>query len=231
MTINEFQSEYIINNDERKIRIFGSDFVSKNNNNCKIIVYKKTFDLKEFLDLEDFVKFPINEDKIKKIKVRLLLIKEVTDFSNMFCDCKLLLKFYIPSMSPKKHKHNINNNKFYEPLNKPIYHYEEWFLDFYSSFLNTKVTKEIEGIECIFSKCESLIDISDLSFFNTAKVKSFYNAFNECSSLKSLPDISNWRTDIVTNFRGMFRGCSSLMSLPDISKWNTSNVIDMNSMF
>ena len=55
--------------------------------------------------------------------------------------------------------------------------------------------------------------------------------FSECESLSSLPDISKWDTSNVTNMSYMFRGCKSLSSLPDISKWNTSNVNNMSYMF
>ena len=49
--------------------------------------------------------------------------------------------------------------------------------------------------------------------------------FSYCESLISLPDISKWNTTNVTNMNHMFYFCNSLKSLPDISKWNTTNVI------
>ena len=48
--------------------------------------------------------------------------------------------------------------------------------------------------------------------------------FSYCESLTSLPDISKWKTNKVTNMNEMFSYCYSLSSLPDISKWNTINV-------
>ena len=51
-----------------------------------------------------------------------------------------------------------------------------------------------------------------------------YGMFSECNSLSSLPDISTWNTSNVIHMNWMFSGCNSLSSLPDISKWNTSNV-------
>ena len=41
--------------------------------------------------------------------------------------------------------------------------------------------------------------------------------FTGCESLNSLPDISNWNTANVTNMNYMFNGCKSLNNLPDIS--------------
>ena len=48
--------------------------------------------------------------------------------------------------------------------------------------------------------------------------------FSGCNSLISLPDISKWNTDNVTDMSGMFSGCYSFISLPDISKWDNSKL-------
>ena len=42
--------------------------------------------------------------------------------------------------------------------------------------------------------------------------------FSLCESLKNLPDISNWETNNVKDMMQMFEYCSSLKELPDISK-------------
>ena len=55
--------------------------------------------------------------------------------------------------------------------------------------------------------------------------------FSWCESLVSLPDISKWDTKNVNNMSYMFCGCESLKSLPDISKWDTKNVNNMSGMF
>ena len=39
-----------------------------------------------------------------------------------------------------------------------------------------------------------------------------------CSSLINLPDISNWNTNNVTKMNYIFDNCLSLKNLPDISK-------------
>ena len=55
--------------------------------------------------------------------------------------------------------------------------------------------------------------------------------FSDCNSLQALPDISKWDTKNITNMNSMFNWCSSLQSLPDISKWDTKNVTNMSYMF
>ena len=57
------------------------------------------------------------------------------------------------------------------------------------------------------------------------------NIFSGCESLKSLPDISKWNTIHITNMSQVFNCCISLSSLPDISKWNIINVTDISYIF
>ena len=187
MKINEFQLEYQINNDERKIRIFGSTFVHTNSNKCKIVVNNKRIDLREFLDLGDYVKFPIINAESNKIKIRLLTFTKITDFTKMCCDCKSLLRFNVVSLNISKEI--IAQNKNYNNFNS-VSHYEDLLLNIYYPLLDLKDFNKIDRMESIFSNCESLIDLSVLSYFNTSSVKSFYNLFNECSSVITIPDIS-----------------------------------------
>ena len=58
-----------------------------------------------------------------------------------------------------------------------------------------------------------------LSFYRLIDMRGM---FSGCNSLISLPDISKWNTSNVNDMSGMFSGCYSLISLPDISKWKTN---------
>ena len=55
--------------------------------------------------------------------------------------------------------------------------------------------------------------------------------FFNCSSIIELPDISKWNTENINNISELFEGCSSLKSLPDISNWNTKNVKYITGIF
>ena len=55
--------------------------------------------------------------------------------------------------------------------------------------------------------------------------------FSYCESLKILPDISKWKTNNAIDMNGLFENCITLEVLPDISKWNVDNVKDMSYMF
>ena len=55
--------------------------------------------------------------------------------------------------------------------------------------------------------------------------------FSECNSLISLPDISKWNTSNVLSMKNIFSHANALIFLPDISKWNLNNVTDLSYMF
>ena len=70
---------------EKKIKIFGENFVDKNKDKCKIIYNNNIFPLKEYFSIEEL-------EKKSENKLELYLIEKeiIPDKSYMFDDCKLL---------------------------------------------------------------------------------------------------------------------------------------------
>ena len=83
----------------------------------------------------------------------------------------------------------------------------------------------------MFQGCFNLIQLPEISSWDTKNVKNFSYMFCNCSSLKSLPDISKWNTSNATNLSYMFHNCSNLIKLPNISEWDISNVKFISYMF
>jgi surface protein len=92
-------------------------------------------------------------------------------------------------------------------------------------------TKNVTDMSGMFCSCISLKSLPDISIWDTRNVSNMSDLFNGCSLLSNLPDISKWDITKTKNIGGMFYGCSLLSSLPDISKWNTINVEDMSDLF
>ena len=92
-------------------------------------------------------------------------------------------------------------------------------------------TKEISDMSHMFKGCKSLKFLPDISQWSTDNVVSVASMFENCEALQYLPDISKWNTSKVTNISSIFGGCKSLKSLPDISKWDISHVTQMNFIF
>ena len=133
----------------------------------------------------------------------------------------------------------VNNNYF---NCKIVYEGIEYYLSSHLKITNYELKKKeiiikLKGINNIidasemFSDCSSLIELPDISKWDTKNVTNMSGMFNNCSSLKELPDISNWNMNNVTSLILIFSQCILLKELPDISKWNTSNITNMAAMF
>ena len=199
-------------NVEGKVKIFGSVFVDNNINKCKIIYNNKEYELREYLN-------NIDKDNKDTIKIKLKGIKNVTDMSYMFHDCKSL--YSIPDLF------KWNTSKFTD------FSFMFFGCESLSSLpdLSKWNTSNVNNMMSLFQSCESLSSLPDLSKWNTYNVTDMSYLFCSCKSLSSLPDISKWDTFNVTDMAYMFHLCESLSSVPDISKWDTSNVTDMTYMF
>ena len=68
------------------IRILGNDFVKKNENKGKLIINNKRYKFKEFINSNEF--------KDSKIKINMILSKELSNISHLFHNCYKLKEFF-----------------------------------------------------------------------------------------------------------------------------------------
>ena len=113
----------------------------------------------------------------------------------------------------------------------------------------------VTNMAYMFYGCNVLTDMSQLSGWNTASLKTtesmFYNCLNlkktsmekwdmadvtdmsqmfmRCESLESI-DLSGWDTSSCTNLMNLFSGCKKLKEA-NLTGWDTSKVTKMNGMF
>ena len=222
---------------ENKIKIFGELFVSKNKEKCEILYKDKIYKLKEFFDKKDDDN--ISEDKIK---IKLIGINNITDFSYMFYECNGLISF--PTYFDISHKSSEQSLELNSPLNHDIKlksdseiinNQDSLYEELSSSHL--QIPSSISNISNSYSNSNNSISNNIfqgdnlLSLLNTSNITDMSYMFHGCSLLKELPDISKWNTSKVSNMSYIFSGCKSLISIPDISKWKTSNVTYMNGIF
>ena len=92
-------------------------------------------------------------------------------------------------------------------------------------------TSNVIDMNHMFEYCNALSSLPDISKWDTSKVTDMSYIFSNCYALSKLPDISKWDTSKATNMSYIFYNCNTLSSLPDISKWDTLNVTDMSWMF
>ena len=187
---------------EKKIKIFGDDFVRNNKDNCFIIVDDN--------QLEICSEIEIKEDlKIKEIlKIILIEIKPINNMSHMFDECSLLLSL------PDINKWDTSNI-----IDMSYMFFGCISLNNLSDISIWNVSK-VENMKCMFCNCSSLISLPDISKWNISNVKNINGMFYGCKLLSSIPDISKWNISNITNMNYLFSCCSSLKSLPNISKWD-----------
>ena len=208
-----FNIIYKINQNEHEIKLFGSNFVKNNKDNCYLSIQGKKIDICSWWKLDQ------NQDEKNIFKIILIIIKPITNMSHMFSGCHSLIN--LPDISKLDTKNVTNMSGVFNYCNSLIN----------LADISKWDTQNVTNMSSMFLSCSSLNKLPDISKWNTKNVTDMSYMFSDCSSLINFPDISKWNTKNVKDMSWMFYNCKSLLSLPDISKWNTNNVNDMSDMF
>ena len=204
MNKNEIDLIYNIPNNEKEIKIFGSDFVKNNKEICKIIYNDKEYDLAE--------KFNCQDVKESILKIKLKGINNVNDLSCMFKECSQLS--FLSNFS--------NWDTTYVYYMKNIFQNCKCLeLPDISNWNTSNVIR----MDSMFEGCSLLKKLPDLSNWNTCNVLNMRYLFKGCSSLNSMPDISKWDITVASKLKseegriqgieGMFDGCSDSLNIPE----------------
>jgi surface protein len=184
---------------EFKNKIIKLDNESKINDNMKEKKIEKAENEKNELidDNEDEITIKYKIEDIEKSKnIRIFGDEFVKNNENI---CKIIINGNeLPLTTHKDVDKNQLNNGIFE--------------------IKLKGIKNITNMRYMFSDCELLFSLPNISKLNTENVIDMSYMFYYCELLSSLADISKWKTDKVANMSFMFCGCNSLTSLPDISK-------------
>ena len=205
--------KYRINEGDKLVKIFGTNFVLNNWDNCRIICEDKEYRLTEYFEIKNYTK------NSKILEIKLNIFRELKDISFMFSDCSSLISV---SRFITWNTENVTNMRGMFAACTSLKSLPDL------SLIKTDNVKNMRGL---FAGCELLESIPDISGWNTENVTDMQYMFHNCTKLKTLPDISKWNTSNVIDMRLMFYNCSSLIALPDISKWNTKKVNSMQGIF
>ena len=209
---NDFDIAYVINKNEKEIRIFGDEFVKNNkNNNCKIEYEGEEIELQEKLKIKNFDK--------DFIMIKLKNVNNIINMKNMFSGC-LNLKYL--------HKISLINTSKVVNMSGMFYNCSK--LEKIENNLDLDISN-VTDISGMFGGCTSLVEICDISNWDTSNIINMNGLFGNCSSLKKIPDISKWNISKTKYINGLFFGCSSLEELPDISGWDVSNITNVSHLF
>ena len=211
ITMNEMTIRYTIKED-KKIQLFGGEFVKKNKDKCNIIINGKEHELYQYLDAKQL-------KHIKTVEIKLIEKKKITDMSKMFCNC-----LYLSALPDIENWDTslVTNMSFMFCCCVNLTSFDgisKWNMS------------NVSNISYMFWGCSTLKSIPDISNWNTSNINDMSYLFNRCSSLVSLPDISKWDISKVSNMNYMFKQCSNLTALPDIDKWNIEKMSDIRGLF
>lgn len=161
----EYEDEYEESSEEEIeenyiLKVLGKVFVKTNQNKCKLVINNRKRELKEFISFKKI--------KGNKIKLYMIISRDLCDGSYMFKDCKSLLTI---SNCPNK-KDFFNDEEIFNPndleqsfiseLNNNIGNIDSE-KDFYS---NSKEEKDINSPSKIVNNNENNKSTNRLSFLN-----------------------------------------------------------------
>ena len=198
-----------LNWDWNEINIFGEEFVQKNKENIIINIEGEKMKIRSKYKLK----------KYRKNTIEIIEKEEITDFSNMFNNCKTL--------SSIEDLENWNLEK----VTNISYMFQSCIS--LSSIIPLKNwnTKNIINTSGMFWGCKSLSNIDILQNWNMENLKKAEGMFYDCTSLLSIKSLSFWNFKNLIDTSDMFRNCSSLISIDAVENWNMSNVSDISGMF
>ena len=201
MSLNiTFQLEYKATN-ESHIKLFGSKFVNKEKDKCKIIYNEKLYDLMDYFKLDN------NYNHNDSIKIELRINNNITVISNMFYQCKellsisdlLVVNFNMTDINKSIDENNSNNSSEKSDNSNKIDISENFYNDnLISSQIQKKTNSSVDNDtnELNYLKENIFTNVTDMSYM-----------FNECSSLISLPNLSKWDNKNITNMSIMLNEC------------------------
>ena len=157
-------------------------------------------------NINDYNEIIINDiDKIikeEKLKNKVNNIVDIYEKMNIYND--ITLKYNIKNKNKIRLFGDIfvhNNKENFKLLINGKINELTSFLDLKDSEINNEIIeiklREIKNptdISYMFSECESLISIENLSNLNTINIINMAAVFSQCTSLICIPDISNWNT-------------------------------------
>ena len=201
---------YKIEKNKTHLRILGKEFVENNGNKGFLIINNKKFRLKE---IEEIKKRKIILMINKNIYNKSCMFKNCNLLESF---SKILSDEDIENVNKLEKK---IDDEYYSHITKEIVK-EEDSSDYYMGVKNNSTISNISQRDDSINNSEKskLIYIYKKLTNSTKNFILLNEMFSNCESLLSLPDISKFETNNVIHMSYMFSNCKSLLSLPDISK-------------
>ena len=237
---NEIISLYQINKGERRLQIFGHEFVKNNKYNFDLYLGKQKYDLR------DEFNFPEAKQTNEIIEIKIVSKGMITSMKGMFFHCPALIGISPKSKWNTSHVTdmsfmfcgciNLNELPDFSTWNTSCvcdmsYMFRECEkIDKIKNLANFD-TSNVTSISNMFYGCRNLSDIGDISEWKINKLIDMSHLFYDCIKFKYISDISDWKINNLSDMSFVFNNCNNLVQIPDISRWDTRTVNDMKNLF
>lgn len=188
---NSIDIFYKIKDNQKKLKLFGDDFVKHNKNKCKIIIDGNKYELCNDINVENF-----NYDDSKIFKIQLTGIRSITDMSYMFHKCNNLISIsYLSQINTRK---VISMRSLFESclLLETLEGISDWDI------------RNVTDIRGLFFNCQSLKKISNITGWDTSNVLEMKDMFWSCSKLDphDLPKTKKWNISQAQDSNKIYNG-------------------------
>ena len=199
---NSMTIKYRINKYDNQIKIFGKQFINKNQYNCKMIVEGKEQNISEKIDVNEKMK------KQRVLEIKLIEKRTINDMSYLFGgdyidNCKSLIE--LPDID------NWDTTNIQDMSR--MFKYCELLP--YLPDISKWNTSNVTNMNKMFSNCKSLLCLPDISKWDTSNVIDMAYMFESCYKLRYLPDINKWNINKIINKQMMFFGCNPSLKIPN----------------
>ena len=237
---NDITCLYQMKKGQRRVQIFGHEFIKNNKYNFDLFLNKQKYDLR------DEFNFPEPKERDEILEIRIVSKSMITSMKSMFFNCSSLISInpnskwntsHVMDMSfmfcgcknlaelPDFSKWDTSN------LCDMSYMFRECEKVEKIKNLNNFDVSKVTSISNLFYGCSNLVDIGDISQWNINKLIDMSHLFYDCIKLKTVPDISDWKINNLSDMSFVFNNCNNLISLPKLEKWDTKTVNDIKNFF
>ena len=230
---------YDIEDFDKKVPIFGKQFVENNKEKCYIIYNNRKYRLQSYFKFE---KNGLNELELQEVE-------QLKNLSYMFTSVSSIKNFNFLSEWDLSNVENISYMFAATNINdlKPV------------SGWNTRNIKDMKGLFCLeYEKIPNsstdlnplknwdVSNVEDMSFmfggrkitslkslekWELFKIKSLEGMFRKCEFLNGLEGIENWNLFSCKKIKDMFYQCKGIKSLVSLKYWDTSKIENMSRLF
>jgi len=218
----KFNLKYKVENEKKKIILFGENFVKKIKNKCYLIINNNDCEL-----MHEY-KFPQKGEQT----VTLVITVDDINFSQMFSNFYLMHRMGFTFMDYNPYLIDISSLKNLDVSEcKDLSGMFNGCTNIQNfEFLKNWDVSKCESFEGMFAYC-NFSNLSFLSSWNFNSANNLSAMFKGCKKLNNVEGCKNWNVENVIYFEDMFNGCKGLIDVNALQNWNMNKAERINGMF